>query len=98
MSYDPDPVLNAVAETPPPLLKAVKICKEGTTNVKRYSITSKLKQSFLSHNAKHLDTKHIHTDESKLGNEKKGLRGVELDIPLLLNSNLSETDMAWGRG
>ena len=65
LDFDPDPAQNTVPEAPPWLLKTVDICNEGATSAKRYSSIPKLKQNFLSHMSKHLNTKHIYTDGSK---------------------------------
>ena len=47
------------------LLKTVNICKDGTPLTKQNTPSSQLKQSFISHMRKHVDTKQIFTDGSK---------------------------------
>ena len=59
-------ILNKIPETPLWLLKTVNYCLEGAITPKQNSSTPQLKQNFLSHLAKHSDTRHSYTDGSNI--------------------------------
>ena len=54
------PILDQISETPPWLSKTVNICQEVATTSKQNLLILQLKHNFLSHLAKHSDTRHIY--------------------------------------